>query len=107
MEIRLENKIPNIVTPLPHHPLPWRTQRVTRANIRTLYFDDLKIEPKDALMKTYVYHPYRKMLMAELDESNFASKYCYNYKDELEEVVKETEKGELYIVYKKSKKYQK
>lgn len=75
--------------------------------LNNYYFDDLKVEPKDALMKTYVYHPYRKLLMAELDENNYAVKYFYNYKDELEEVVKETEKGDLYIVYKKNRKVQK
>lgn len=65
------------------------------------YLDDVKIEPEDAESKVYVYHPYRKFLMAVLDENHFATKYIYNMRNELEKTIKETEKGNVYVQYKK------
>ncbi len=57
------------------------------------YFDDLRIYPFEANMKSYVYHPSSLKLMAELDENNHASFYEYDQEWNLVRVKKETERG--------------
>ncbi|GAB1449450.1 hypothetical protein MASR2M44_24790 [Bacteroidota bacterium] len=56
------------------------------------YFDDLRIHPVAAAMKSYVYNNLQQVV-AELDENNFASCYVYNKHSELISVRKETSKG--------------
>lgn len=56
-------------------------------------FDDLRIHPFNANMKSYVYDKRSKRLMAELDENNFASFYEYDEQGQLIRVKKETERG--------------
>lgn len=58
-----------------------------------VYFDDLRIQPFNANMKSFVYHPSNLRLMAELDENNYASFYEYDNDGTLARVKKETEKG--------------
>jgi hypothetical protein len=70
----------------------------------TFYIDDIKFEPEDAESKVYVFHPFRKSLMAGLDENHFATMYLYNMRDELEKIIKETERGDIYVMYKKKQK---
>jgi hypothetical protein len=70
----------------------------------TFYIDDIKFEPEDAESKVYVFHPFRKSLMAGLDENHFATMYLYNMRDELEKIIKETERGDIYVMYKKNQK---
>jgi len=60
---------------------------------QTTYFDDLRIHPFNALMKSYVYDPKTLKLSAELDENNYATFYEYDKSGELVRVKKETEKG--------------
>jgi hypothetical protein len=62
-------------------------------NSTSTYFDDLRIHPFDANMKTYVYDPVSFRLMAELDENNYATFYEYDEEGQLIRVKKETEKG--------------
>lgn len=57
------------------------------------YFDDVRIHPADANMKSYVYDERDYSLMATLDENNFATFYEYNNKKNLKRVKKETEKS--------------
>lgn len=61
------------------------------------YFDDVRIHPYDASMKTYVYHPESKRLDAELDENNYATFYEYDEEGLLVRVKKETERGIMTI----------
>jgi hypothetical protein len=58
-----------------------------------VYFDDIRIHPVDATMKSYVYDPLTLRLMAELDENNYATFYEYDEEGALIRVKKETERG--------------
>lgn len=59
----------------------------------TVYFDDIRIHPYNANMKSYVYDPQSMRLMAELDENNYATFYEYDDDGTLTRVKKETERG--------------
>jgi hypothetical protein len=61
------------------------------------YFDDIRIEPFNANMKSFVYNPVNLRLMAELDENNYATFYEYDDDGTLIRVKKETEKGIMTI----------
>lgn len=58
-----------------------------------VYFDDLRIHPFDANMKSFVYDLNTLKTMAELDENNFATFYEYDEDGSLVRVKKETERG--------------
>jgi hypothetical protein len=58
-----------------------------------VYFDDIRIHPYHANMKSYVYHPVNLRLMAELDENNYATFYEYDDDGTLIRVKKETQRG--------------
>lgn len=60
-------------------------------------YDDLRVYPAAANVKTYVYHPTRTYLMAILDENNYATYYEYNSRNQLTRLKKETEKGVITI----------
>jgi hypothetical protein len=68
------------------------------------YFDDIRIHPFDANMKSFVYDPINLRLMAELDENNFATFYEYDDGGALVRVKKETEKGVMTIKESREKK---
>lgn len=57
------------------------------------YFDDFRILPFNANMKSFVYSPVNLRLMAELDENNYATFYEYDDDGTLIRVKKETERG--------------
>jgi hypothetical protein len=57
------------------------------------YFDDLRIHPLEATMKSFVYDNESRKLMAELDENNYATFYEYDKEGGLVRIKKETEKG--------------
>lgn len=59
----------------------------------TTYFDDIRIHPFNAEMKSYVYNPVNLRLMAELDENNYGTFYEYDDDGTLIRVKKETERG--------------
>lgn len=59
----------------------------------TVYFDDLRIHPYNANMKSFVFHPVNLRLMAELDENNYATFYEYDDDGTLVRLKKETERG--------------
>jgi YD repeat-containing protein len=56
-------------------------------------FDDIRIFPKDANMKSYVYDRLNNRLTAQLDENNFATFYEYDQEGNLFQVKKETSSG--------------
>ncbi len=62
-----------------------------------VYFDDIRIFPFDASMKSYVYDPVNMRLAAELDERHYATYYEYDEEGKLIRVKKETEKGVMTI----------
>lgn len=57
------------------------------------YFDDIRIHPYHAQMKSYVYNHINLRLMAELDENNYATIYEYDDDGTLVRLKKETERG--------------
>lgn len=59
----------------------------------TTYFDDIRIHPFNAEMKSYIYNSTNLRLMAELDENNYATFYEYDDDGTLIRVKKETERG--------------
>lgn len=59
----------------------------------TVFFDDLRIHPFNANMKSFVYNPVNLRLMAEQDENNYSTFYEYDDDGTLIRVKKETERG--------------
>jgi|GEM_PF-2847869 len=62
-----------------------------------VYFDDIRIFPFNANMKSFVYDPINMQLKAELDENNYATFYEYDEDGNLIRVKKETERGVMTI----------
>ncbi len=62
-------------------------------NAQYALYDDLRIQPRDAEMNTYVYNNENQRLEAELDENNYATFYYYDGEGQLFLVKRETEKG--------------
>ena len=61
------------------------------------FFDDIRINPFNASMKSYVYDPKTLWLTAELDDNNYATFYEYNTSGELVRIKKETARGIMTI----------
>lgn len=59
----------------------------------TVYFDDIRIHPLKASLKSFVYDAVSMRLMAELDENNYATFYEYDEEGKLIRIKKETERG--------------
>jgi len=57
------------------------------------YFDDIRIHPFNANMKSYVYDPVNLRLVAELDANNYASFYEYDSEGTLIRTKAETKEG--------------
>jgi hypothetical protein len=76
-------------------PLDATTSSLTLSNdsTRKIYFDDIRIHPFNANMKSYVYDPVTLRLSAELDENNYATFYDYDAEGQLTRVKKETIQG--------------
>lgn len=58
-----------------------------------VFFDDIRIYPFNANLKSFVYDPITMRLTAELDERNYATFYEYDEDGNLIRVKKETERG--------------
>lgn len=58
-----------------------------------VFFDDIRIHPFNASMKSYVYDPKTLWLVAELDDNNYATFYEYDYEGQLIRIKKETSRG--------------
>lgn len=59
----------------------------------TVFFDDIRVQPFNANMKSFVYNSSNLRLMSELDENNYASFYEYDDDGTLARVKKETVQG--------------
>lgn len=59
----------------------------------TVYYDDIRIHPYSANMKSFVYDAQSLRMLAELDENNYATFYEYDDDGSLTRVKKETEQG--------------
>ncbi|WP_217603525.1 hypothetical protein [Chitinophaga sp. GbtcB8] len=59
----------------------------------TVFFDDIRLHPYNANMKSFVYDRQSLRLMAELDENNYATFYEYDDDGTLTRLKKETERG--------------
>jgi hypothetical protein len=57
------------------------------------WYDDIRIHPSDAMMKTFVYDPITLRLTATLDENNYATFYEYDDEGNLIFLKQETERG--------------
>jgi hypothetical protein len=57
------------------------------------YWDDIRVHPYNANMKSYAYDPITLRLSAELDENNYATFYEYDEEGQLIRVKKETAQG--------------
>lgn len=62
-------------------------------NSATVYYDDIRVSPFDAKIKTYAYNAFTNRLAAEMDEENYATFYEYDQEGTLIRVKKETERG--------------
>lgn len=62
-------------------------------NSEIVYFDDVRLHPYNANMKSFVFHPVNLRLMAELDENNYATFYEYDDDGTLVRLKKETQRG--------------
>ncbi len=58
-----------------------------------VFFDDIRLHPFNANMKSLVYHSSNLRLVAELDENNYSTFYEYDDDGTLIRVKKETEQG--------------
>lgn len=58
-----------------------------------LYFDDIRLHPFNANMKSYVYDPVNQRLVAELDANNYATFYEYDEEGKLIRTKAETKEG--------------
>jgi hypothetical protein len=61
------------------------------------FIDDIRVQPFDASMETFVYDPMNLRLMATLDDNNFALVYEYDEEGQLTRVKKETFQGVLTV----------
>jgi hypothetical protein len=57
------------------------------------YFDDIRVNPVNGSLKSFVYDQETQKLMAELDENNYGTFYEYDKEGSLIRIKKETEKG--------------
>jgi hypothetical protein len=75
-------------------------QGTTSANLnfvntsgQAIYFDDIRVQPFNANMKTYVYDPINLRLVAEADANNYSSFYEYDDEGTLIRTKAETKEG--------------
>lgn len=66
---------------------------INSGNSTPVFFDDIRIYPIKASMKSFVYDPETFKLMSELDENNYATYYEYDSEGGLIRIKKETVKG--------------
>ncbi len=69
------------------------TLSITAPSSYNIFLDDIRVQPFNSSMKSFVYNPVNLRLMAELDENNYASFYEYDDDGTLTRVKKETERG--------------
>jgi YD repeat-containing protein len=67
--------------------------RLVNSSANSVYFDDIRIHPYNANMKSYVYDPVNLRLTAELDPNNYATYYEYDEEGTLIRTKIETKEG--------------
>lgn len=70
---------------------------ILNADNSDVMYDDIRVYPFDASMKSFVYDPITAKLKAVLDELNYATFYEYDAEGNLVRIKKETEKGIMTI----------
>lgn len=73
------------------------TIRLKSSTDYDIFYDDIRLHPLDASVKSFVYEPNTLKLAAVLDENNYASYYEYDNEGHLVRVKKETERGIMTI----------
>jgi len=71
--------------------------KLNNAGSIAAYFDDIRVHPFNASMKSYVNDPETFWLTAELDDNNYATFYEYDKEGKLIRIKKETAKGIMTI----------
>lgn len=66
---------------------------INAIGIGKMQIDDLRIQPFNSQVTTFVYDPVDRRLVAELNDRNFATFYAYDEEGQLVDVKRETEKG--------------
>ncbi len=66
-------------------------------DVNEVYVDDIRIQPLDAEMTTYVYDDASFRLLASMDDQHFALYYQYNAEGQLIRNLRETERGVLTV----------
>lgn len=69
------------------------TVNLVNSNTLPVYFDDIRIHPFNANIKSYVYDPVSLRLSAELDANNYAKYYEYDEEGTLIRTKVETQQG--------------
>ena len=64
-----------------------------QSSLVDIFYDDIRIHPKDGKVKTWVYDPISLRMLAEQDENNYSTFYEYSEEGKLIRVKKETEDG--------------
>lgn len=78
---------------VPANATQMKIRLVSTSSTIPVYFDDIRVHPYNANLKSYVYDPVNLRLVAELDENNYTSFYEYDDDGTLVRIKKETEKG--------------
>lgn len=76
------NGTPNIANPIPYNP-----------PTESVYVDDIRMQPLDAKMSTYVYDPATFKVSAQFDNQHFGTYYQYSKEGKLLRISRETERG--------------
>jgi YD repeat-containing protein len=76
-----------------HHDMDILQLFLKAGSDEAVYFDDIRVQPFDAQLRSFVYHPDNLRLTAELDENNFATFYEYDQQGNLTRIKKETTNG--------------
>ncbi len=84
------------VVTMPHDGTQLKVS-IKAPNNRDIYVDDIRAQPFNSHMKSYVYDPENLRLVAELDENNYAAFYEYDDDGTLVRLKKETERGIMTI----------
>jgi len=66
---------------------------INSSTMSSVYFDDIRVHPFNANMKSYVYDPVNLRLMSELDANNYAAFYEYDEEGTLIRTKVETREG--------------
>ena len=72
-------------------------RNTTAIQVQNIYFDDIRIQPYNSEMVSYVIDPVTLRLWATLDSRNFATFYQYDEEGSLVRIIQETERGRFTV----------